>query len=59
MDENEIESLFVTLGMKTDDPSVEKSITEMIHIIQHKLNSSIYGGEKRCHSSSCNNRRYL
>ena len=43
---DEIEALFVTLGMKPDDSSVSKSVDEMVRQVQSKLKSSIYGDEK-------------
>lgn len=43
---DEIESLYVTLGLSLDDSSVSKTVNEMTDQIKQKLKSSIYGGKK-------------
>lgn len=42
---DELEALFITLGMKPDDASVSASVKEMIQKLQQNLKSSVYGGK--------------
>lgn len=43
---DEIESLYVSLGLSLDDASVKQTVNEMTEQIKQKLKSSIYGGKK-------------
>ena len=43
--DNEIESLWLSLGIKPDDPSASDAVDKIIKAIQSKLKSSIYGGK--------------
>ena len=43
--DNEIESLWLSLGIKPDDPSASDAVDKIIKTIQSKLKSSIYGGK--------------
>ena len=41
----EIESLYASLGVKPDEASVSDSVDKLVKAVQSKLKSSIYGGE--------------
>ena len=43
--DNEIESLWLSLGIKSDDPSASEAVNNIIKTVQSKLKSSIYGGK--------------
>ena len=43
--ENEIESLWLSLGIKPDDSSASDAVDKIIKAVQSKLKSSIYGGK--------------
>lgn len=43
--ENEIESLWLSLGIKPDDSSANDAVDKIIKAVQSKLKSSIYGGK--------------
>ena len=43
--DNEIESLWLSLGIKPDDPSASDAADKIIKTVQSKLKSSIYGGK--------------
>lgn len=43
--DNEIESLWLSLGIKPDDPSASDAVDKIIKTVQSKLKSSIYGGK--------------
>ena len=43
--DNEIESLWLSLGIKPDDSSVSDAVDKIIKAVQSKLKSSIYGGK--------------
>ena len=43
--DNEIESLWLSLGIKPDDPSASDAVDKILKIVQSKLKSSIYGGK--------------
>ena len=45
MDDNEIESLWLSLGIKPDDSSASDAVDKIIKAVQSKLKSSIYGGK--------------
>ena len=44
--DNEIESLWLSLGIKPDDSSASDAVDKITKTVQSKLKSSIYGGEK-------------
>ena len=43
--DNEIESLWLSLGIKPDDSSASDAVDKIIKAVQSKLKSSIYGGK--------------
>lgn len=43
--DNEIESLWLSLGIKPDDPSASDAVDNIIKTVRSKLKSSIYGGK--------------
>lgn len=42
---DEIEALYVKLGMQADDSSVVKTVDNMLNTVQQKIKSSVYGGK--------------
>lgn len=43
---DEIEKLWVSLGITPDEPSASEAVGKMLKAVQTKLNSSVYGGKK-------------
>lgn len=43
---DEIEKLYLSLGITPDEPSASVAVEKMLKAVQTKLNSSVYGGKK-------------